>query len=216
MPERIPDAVARPDDGLRAHRIGCTRGGVRRPVRTRARRGRSPVRRVEARRALNDYRPAALPPPSRRRRRTARRAHRSKLRRDGGSHQQARDEPRRAYDVRYRTADGKVRTRTFQRRKDAETHKSLVEADMLRGEWYDARRGRVTFDEWSQCWLASVVNLRPSTRARDEAYLTSLIRPTFGTRLLCDIDRLRLHSGLHRSRRTMRRRAGPCSGSGGP
>jgi integrase len=94
------------------------------------------------------------------------------------------------YDVRYRTPDGKVRTRTFPRRKDAETHKSLVEADMLRGEWYDARLGRVPFDEWVDRWRATAVHLRPSTRARDDAYLNSLIRPTFAGRLLCDIDRL--------------------------
>jgi integrase len=94
------------------------------------------------------------------------------------------------YDVRYRTPNGTVRTRTFQRRKEAEAHKSLVEADMLRGEWYDTRLGRVLFDEWADRWQATTVNLRPSTRARDDAYLKSLIRPAFGAQLLSDIDQL--------------------------
>lgn len=94
------------------------------------------------------------------------------------------------YDVRYRAPSGAVRTRTFRRRKDAETHKSLVEADLLRGEWCDPRLGRVAFSEWRERWRATTVNLRPSTRARDDSYLRSLVLPTFAECTLAEIDRL--------------------------
>ena len=83
------------------------------------------------------------------------------------------------YDVRYRTATGTVRTRTFKRRKDADAHRSLVEADLLRGEWCDPRLGRVSFADWTKRWKETTVNLRPSTIARDDSYLRSLILPTF-------------------------------------
>jgi integrase len=93
------------------------------------------------------------------------------------------------YDVRYRTPGGAVRTRTFKRRKDADAHKSLVEADLLRGEWCDPRLGRIAFSDWTDRWRATTVSLRPSTRARDDSYLRSLILPRFGERSLAEIDR---------------------------
>ena len=93
------------------------------------------------------------------------------------------------YDVRYRTATGTVRTRTFKRRKDADAHRSLVEADLLRGEWCVPRLGRVSFGEWTKLWKETTVNLRPSTIARDDSYLRSLILPTFGDYRLAEIDR---------------------------
>ena len=69
------------------------------------------------------------------------------------------------YDVRYRTADGSVRTKTIRRKADAERFRSTTE-----------------------------VELRPSSRARDAAYLRSQILPVFGSMPLSSIDHLMIRS----------------------
>jgi integrase len=42
--------------------------------------------------------------------------------------------------------------------------------------------------EWVQMWRAGVVDLRPSTLAREDGYVERYILPTFGTKKLVDID----------------------------
>lgn len=68
--------------------------------------------------------------------------------------------------ARYRGADGRERSRTFDRKTEAERWLTSVKADLLRGEWTDPRQGRVTFGEWCERWAATGTDLRPSTRAR--------------------------------------------------
>ena len=46
------------------------------------------------------------------------------------------------YDVRYRTPDGKVRTKTFATRKEADRFANTVEADKHRGAFVDPRLAR--------------------------------------------------------------------------
>jgi integrase len=60
------------------------------------------------------------------------------------------------------------------------------EVDKARGEWVDPRRGDITFGEWAKAWLASR-RVRPSTLARDESYLNSLILPYFADKPLNEI-----------------------------
>jgi integrase len=55
-------------------------------------------------------------------------------------------------------------------------------ADRLRGEWADPRLGRVLFEDHAEKVMASRVDLKPSTLARDETYLSSLILPHLGSR----------------------------------
>jgi hypothetical protein len=42
--------------------------------------------------------------------------------------------------------------------------------------------------EWIPMWRAGIVDLRPSTLARDDGYVERYILPTFGPRRLTDID----------------------------
>jgi integrase len=95
-------------------------------------------------------------------------------------------EPR--WDVRYRVGAREV-SRTFRTRTDAISYRRQVEHDELRGVGYDPRGGRITLDEWWQRWWPSTVHLRASTRARDEGYYESRIKPTLGDLHLVKIDR---------------------------
>ena len=92
--------------------------------------------------------------------------------------------------MRYRTPEGTFRTRTFRRRADAERFRSTTEVDLSAGDWIDPRRGRTTLAEWVEQWWATTVDLRPSSRARDESYLRSQILPVFGDWPLSSIDHL--------------------------
>ncbi len=92
------------------------------------------------------------------------------------------------YDVRYRDPTGKVRTKTFTRRADADRYARTVAVDLDRGDWTDPTRGRVTFREWWERWWPSTVNLRPSSRARDESYARNHLLPHFGPVPLAGID----------------------------
>jgi integrase len=92
------------------------------------------------------------------------------------------------YDVRYRDPKGAQRKRTFKRAADARTFTNTVEADIIRDEWTDPLHGKVTFADWWERWWTTTVNLRPSTRARDESYARNHLLPEFGTLGLSDID----------------------------
>src|SRR5262245_19203180 len=89
----------------------------------------------------------------------------------------AKGEPR--WEVRYRVGGREV-SRTFRTRKDAIAYRRHVEHDELTGLSYDPRAGKITLDEWWELWWPSTANLRASTRARDEGYYGSRIKPTLG------------------------------------
>lgn len=96
------------------------------------------------------------------------------------------------YDVRYRDPAGKARKRTLNRLEDARRFQRTVEADMVRGNWTDPTMGKVTFGDWWVKWWPTTVNLRATTRARDESYAKNHLLPYFGTTPLAAID----HTGL--------------------
>lgn len=83
------------------------------------------------------------------------------------------------YDVRTRL-DGRVSTRTFSRRKDADAYASTIEADKLRGVAVDPRHDRITVDQWCRSWLSLRTDLRPTTQRLYNYLLDSHIVPTIG------------------------------------
>lgn len=97
-----------------------------------------------------------------------------------------------AYLVRYRTPDGKQRSKQFARRRDADRFANVVEVDRTQGTLVDPRLGRLTVDGWWQRWWPTVTNLRPSTRVRDEGYFRLHISPTFGSTPLNKLERTAL------------------------
>jgi integrase len=90
------------------------------------------------------------------------------------------DSARTVYDVRTRIG-GRVVTRTFKRRKDADAYASTIEADKLRGVVVDPRRSTMTVAELAEGWLASNPSKRADTRATDEYHLRAHILPPIGT-----------------------------------
>jgi integrase len=92
-----------------------------------------------------------------------------------------------SYRARYRDPAGRQRVKTFRRKVDAEKYLALIEAAKLRGTWTDPAHGKITLAEWLETWWGSAADLRPSTVARDRAYLNSLVLPRFGTTQLAAI-----------------------------
>ena len=99
-----------------------------------------------------------------------------------------------AYLVRYRTSDGKQRSKQFRRRRDADAFANAVEVDRRVGTLVDPRLGRITVGEWWDRWWPTVTNLRPSTKARDEQYFRSHTLPMFGTTPIGKLDRTTLRA----------------------
>ena len=93
------------------------------------------------------------------------------------------------WKARYRDPQGRQRSKTFDRKGDAEKFLATVVTDMGRGDWIDPQLSRVTFKEWADAWWATTVHLRPSTRKGYSTALGARIRPTFDAVPIGSIDR---------------------------
>ncbi len=78
------------------------------------------------------------------------------------------------YRARYQGPHAEWRSRTFDRRIDAQRwlNNELVKLD--RGEWVDPRAGRVLFESVAEKWMAGRAAFQETAQARDQSYLTSL------------------------------------------
>lgn len=81
----------------------------------------------------------------------------------------------------WRDHEGRQRSKTFDRKIDAERHLSTVEADLLRGTYIDPRAGQVTLAEYAEQWMAAQV-WRPTTRDLAESHMRNHIGPALGHR----------------------------------
>lgn len=91
--------------------------------------------------------------------------------------------------ARYRAPDGRSRSQTFARKVDAERFLVTVGHSKLTGGYVDVSAGRRTFGDWWATWTATRVDLRPSTRARDDVYARNYLLPSLGALPLGKIDR---------------------------
>ena len=82
--------------------------------------------------------------------------------------------------ARYRAADGKTRSKTWDRKTDAERWLRAELGRRDRGEWVDPKLGKTRFGEWAETVMGARLHTRASTQARDRSYLDSLVLPTFG------------------------------------
>jgi len=85
--------------------------------------------------------------------------------------------------ARFQPPGGRVVSKSFRTKREAEMWLKVQAVDKTRGEWVDPRRGDVALRDWSDRWLAGR-RVRPSTRARDESYIRNLILPFLGERPL--------------------------------
>jgi hypothetical protein len=95
-----------------------------------------------------------------------------------------------SYRARYRDPAGRERSKSFDRKADAERWLAEMEHGKARGLWTDPRLGRVRFAGWLAAWWSTTTNLRPTTRARDETLLRLHALPRFGDMPLAAIRQL--------------------------
>ena len=86
-----------------------------------------------------------------------------------------------AWRVRRGGPDGEERGRSFARKADADRFAATVETDMDRGAYTDPARGRLTVGAWTETWLASKVDLRPTSLVRLKGIVATHLVPAFGT-----------------------------------
>ncbi|SHN44090.1 tyrosine-type recombinase/integrase [Cryptosporangium aurantiacum] len=86
------------------------------------------------------------------------------------------------YQVRYPGPDGQTRTapETFARKSDAERYLSLIEVQMMRGEWVDPARAEVRLGEYAERWIEERPGLRPRTRELYSWLLGKHVAPYLG------------------------------------
>ncbi len=90
--------------------------------------------------------------------------------------------------VRYIGPDGKQKSISCATKIEAEKRAREAERSVDRGEWRDPRRGAVTVSEWSEQWLRTRVDLRPTTRARMESIVRLHVQKRFGDRKLSSLS----------------------------
>jgi Phage integrase, N-terminal SAM-like domain len=93
---------------------------------------------------------------------------------------------------RYRDRAGKEHARHFDRKVEAQLWLDSVTTSVHTGSHVDPKRMRLTLGDWSAQWLATKVNLKPTTRRGYEWALRAHILPTWGPVRLGDIS----HQGI--------------------
>lgn len=110
------------------------------------------------------------------------------------------------YRVRYRTPDGASRSRTFDRKADAEAFIASTEVRKMNGEFVDPVLGRMTFGAFAAEWLKRKRDsgLKPTTVATFESHLNAHLLPRWGRVELRAITRDDVEAFAHRLCRTMK------------
>lgn len=88
--------------------------------------------------------------------------------------------------ARYRAPDGRERSRTFDRKLDADRWLATVEGDKVRGAWVDPVAGRQLVKDYVAVWREAQV-WRPSTRQQVGSHLKNHVLPAFGDRPLAAV-----------------------------
>lgn len=92
--------------------------------------------------------------------------------------------------ARTRLRNGQARSKTFERKVDAEAWLTTIEAGKLDGTAADPKRGRTLYRTWLDRWQPTRRHgRRPSTVARDDSYLDNHVRPQWGEWQLASIER---------------------------
>lgn len=81
--------------------------------------------------------------------------------------------------VRYRDPDGAQRSRSFDRKPDAERFATTTHADIVRGQWIDPKAGRRTFKAYAEEWRTIQIH-QPGTATKVEGDLRRHVYPVIG------------------------------------
>lgn len=85
------------------------------------------------------------------------------------------------WQVRWRDPDGKPGKKNFETAREANAHRTKVEAELNAGTYVDQRAGKETFRDFAERWRASQPH-KPNTRRRVLSILTNWMYPAFGDR----------------------------------
>jgi len=85
--------------------------------------------------------------------------------------------------------DGVKRSKTFDRKIDADDHILNVRHQQRSGGYVDARSGRITVKAYAEQWLAQQLQLRDSSRAVYTSHLSRQVFPAIGHLAMGDVSR---------------------------
>jgi len=112
----------------------------------------------------------------------------------------------RRYRVRYRLPDhSQTDKRGFRTKREAELFLASVEVPQARGDFVSVARSRIPVAEWAEQWLATQVQLKPSTRSGYESIVRSAIVPRWGATPLSGLS----HAGIQKWLAEVSGRAAP-------
>lgn len=94
------------------------------------------------------------------------------------------------YRARYMARDRRWKSRTFDRKIDAERWLRHQLTLIDKGEWVDPALRRTRFEDLADRWLVTIAALQPKTLANYESLLRCHVLPEFGARELAQIDRV--------------------------
>jgi integrase len=99
------------------------------------------------------------------------------------------------YRVRYRTPNHRqTDKRGFRTKRDADDFLTSIESAKATGDFITTSDSRTTVNDWSQVWLSSLINLKPTTRSGYEYTLGKHVLPRWGEQRLGEIS----HSQVQR------------------
>jgi integrase len=86
----------------------------------------------------------------------------------------------RRWRARFRAPDGRERSRTWDRKIDAENWLIDQQAARQQGTWVDPALGRISFAKWVDKWKPTIVDLRPTTKVLYLGVVNNYLLPRFG------------------------------------
>jgi len=101
-----------------------------------------------------------------------------------------RELPSGRWQARYKGPDGIDRPapQTFDSKTSAERWLTVIEAEVIQGDWINPDAGRVLFGKYARDWIEERPGLRPKTVQLYRYLLRSHLDPVFGARSLADIN----------------------------
>ena len=88
----------------------------------------------------------------------------------------------------YRTPAGVERSRSFERKVDAERFLASVENAKASGSYVDPSLAQLTIEEWAGRWLAGQAHVKPTTFERYEGIVRKHVLPKWGRVKLANVS----------------------------
>lgn len=84
------------------------------------------------------------------------------------------------FQARWYTPEGREQTKVFRKKTDADNHCTAMDHAVLSGTYVDASAGKVKVSTMAEQWMATKVNIKPTTRSRLRSILDVHVLPRWG------------------------------------